>query len=277
MSVCCQLWYLHGRPSSSLVLCLNSTSPQKSAAGLYLRGAQLPLEVRNMAIKFLNNSQNRGQTEGWDKETPLKHSTLSSVCGEISIINTIFPRWCFSRMTTAACRDGGGGKRLSRDARKRQLAQRVEASLVCLPQSLRTLKTLPDSHMLTSLPLTHSRVGEGRRAVHSKKGLFCVRSAIGRHPHFNALLYTCQRESMSSACLPWMPAKPNRNPFNFQIVECLHTHTPRDTTTYTHVKGNVLLWVHFPIPLSLCITRPHAHSNPYKNARTHARITEVKF
>lgn len=101
---------------------------------------------------------------------------------------------------------------------------------------------------------------EGRRAVHSKKGLFCVRSAVGRHPHFNALLYTCQRESMSSACLPWMPAKPNRNPFNFQIVECLHTHTPRDTNTYTHVRGIVLLWVHFPIPLSLCVTRPHAHT-----------------
>lgn len=63
-----------------------------------------------------------------DKETPLKHSTLSSVCGEISIINTIFPRWCFSRMTTAAWRDGEGGKWLSRDARRRQLAQRVEAS-----------------------------------------------------------------------------------------------------------------------------------------------------
>lgn len=139
---------------------------------------------------------------------------------------------------------GGGGERLCREASRRQLAQRVEASLVCLPQSLRTLKTSPDSHMLTSLPLTHcwvrKRAGVGRGVVHSKKGHFCVRSAVGRHLHFNALLYTCQRESMSSAGLPWMPAKPNRNPFNFQIVECLHTHNHIKTHPETQIPTHTL-------------------------------------
>lgn len=141
MSVRYQLWYLHGRPSSSLFLSLNSTSPQKSAARLHLRGAQWPLEERNMVIQFLNTHDREDRKgKGRDRETPLKHSTLSSVRGEISIINTIFPRWCFSRMTAATWGDGaggwaggGGGERLSREASRRQLAQRVEASLVCLP------------------------------------------------------------------------------------------------------------------------------------------------
>lgn len=56
-----------------------------------------------------------------------------------------------------------------------------------------------------------------------------------------------------------------------------YKNTPGDTNTDTHVKGNVLLWVHFPIPLSLCVTHHHAHSYPHRNIRAHSRITELKF
>lgn len=156
-----------------------------------------------MVIKLLSTWPNRYSVrEGRHEwQMPFKDSTLSGECTGISIINTIFPRWCFRTFTSGwgACWVASLGVGYMRTRVDRASWLSLLATIITHTQDF-AWQSHADSGVAVTGPRAQGQVV--RRWVGPlEKGTF-LRALAGRHLHFNALLYTYQREHVKWLAWP---------------------------------------------------------------------------